>query len=105
MEMNNYFLKKWTIYNDSDKKSKFVFRLFYDNKIHVTSLYKVRDEYKSFYSKEYVGVENYLDAVKIGEICLEIYTETIKRLKDFDKFIDMMEDVKHVDFQIDNEDE
>jgi hypothetical protein len=107
MQADNFFLKKWEIYNDSDKKSKFLVRLFYDNKIHITSYYKVKSSpkssnlsYKAFCSKEFEEVGNYVDPEKIGVICLELYELTIKRLENLDTFIDMMENFNKIEFQI-----
>lgn len=102
METNNHFLKKWYIINDSDKKSKFLIRLYYDNVIHVSSLYKVKDSFKVFYVKEYNDVGNYLSKTNIGDICIEMYEETMKRIENYDKFIDMMADTKHIEFIVDN---
>lgn len=101
--MDSIVLKTWRVSNDTDIKSKFIFGLRYDNTLEVVSLYKVKDSFREFYRKIFEDVGNYLSPEKIGEICLEMYVETMERIKDYDRFIDLMENIKHVEFDIEKE--
>lgn len=98
METTFKYLKKWAILNDNDEKSRFAIYLTYENSIVVYSLYKVKSTYNIIYSKKFDNVSKYLSYESIGEICHEMYLETMKRIYDYDKFIDMMEEVHRVEF-------
>jgi len=105
MQYDNFFLKSWTILNDSDSKSKFTIRLYYDNKIEIVSHYKIKEQYRVFLIEEFQANDLFTDPKYIGELCFEVYNRTMEKLKLFDKILDNMETIEHVEFLIEKENE